>query len=167
MNTPGRVAKEERKSAPRKNEPALSTDSGKTIVEKSSPDKSDDTPKPPDKDEGPKTPGKPALPAGSVEVRFTDNSTLKLVLRDERLSLASPYGKLSIPVADIRRIDFATRISEEAAKRKAEGLTFTDATPADYKKGAERMAPYWDEWAKNKGADTQEALKKVREALGR
>jgi hypothetical protein len=29
------------------------------------------------------------------------------------------------------------------------------------------MASYWDEWAKAKGAETQEALKKVREALGR
>ena len=43
----------------------------------------------------------------------------------------------------------------------------TTATPEEYKRGAERMASYWDEWAKAKGAETQEALKKVREALGR
>ena len=43
----------------------------------------------------------------------------------------------------------------------------TTATPDEYKRGAERMASYWDEWAKAKGAETQEALKKVREALGR
>jgi TRAP-type C4-dicarboxylate transport system substrate-binding protein len=61
----------------------------------------------------------------------------------------------------------AAEESEEKAKRKAEGLTFTTATPDDYKRGAERMAPYWDEWAKSKGAETQEALKKVRQALGR
>ena len=42
----------------------------------------------------------------------------------------------------------------------------TTATPDEYKRGAERMASYWDEWAKAKGAETQEALKKVREALG-
>ena len=29
------------------------------------------------------------------------------------------------------------------------------------------MASYWDEWAKRNGEETQEALKKVREALGR
>jgi hypothetical protein len=29
------------------------------------------------------------------------------------------------------------------------------------------MADYWDGWAKQRGAETQEALKKVREALGR
>lgn len=56
---------------------------------------------------------------------------------------------------------------EEAAKRKAEGMIQTAATPADYKRGAERMASYWDEWAKRYGAETQEALKKVREALNR
>jgi hypothetical protein len=67
--------------------------------------------------EEPKAPGKPALPPGSVEVRFTDNSTLKLVVRDDRLPLETPYGKLSIPIADIRQIEFATRISEEAARR--------------------------------------------------
>jgi TRAP-type C4-dicarboxylate transport system substrate-binding protein len=56
---------------------------------------------------------------------------------------------------------------EEKAKRKAEGMVQTTATPEEYKRGAERMASYWDEWAKAKGAETQEALKKVREALGR
>ena len=56
---------------------------------------------------------------------------------------------------------------EEKAKRKAEGMIQTTATPDEYKRGAERMASYWDEWAKTKGAETQEALKKVREALGR
>ena len=57
--------------------------------------------------------------------------------------------------------------SQEKAKRQAEGMIQTAATAADYKLGAERMAPYWDEWAKRQGAETQEALKKVREALGR
>ena len=57
--------------------------------------------------------------------------------------------------------------SQEKAKRQAEGMIQTAATPDDYKRGAERMASYWDDWAKRNGAETQEALKKVREALGR
>ncbi len=57
--------------------------------------------------------------------------------------------------------------SEEAVKRKAEGMVQTKAAAEDYKRGADRMASYWDEWAKAKGAETQEALKKVRDALGR
>jgi len=56
---------------------------------------------------------------------------------------------------------------DEAAKRKAEGMVQTHATPDDYKRGAERMESFWDAWAKRYGAETQEALKKVRTALGR
>jgi len=57
--------------------------------------------------------------------------------------------------------------SQEKAKRQAEGMIQTSATEADYKRGAERMASYWDEWAKRNGKESQEALKKVREVLGR
>jgi TRAP-type transport system periplasmic protein len=55
----------------------------------------------------------------------------------------------------------------EKAKRKAEGMIQSAATPDDYKRGAERMADYWDDWAKRHGKDAQEALKKVREVVGR
>jgi TRAP-type transport system periplasmic protein len=55
----------------------------------------------------------------------------------------------------------------EKAKRKAEGMIQSAATPEDYKRGAERMADYWDDWAKRHGKDAQEALKKVRDAVGR
>jgi len=55
----------------------------------------------------------------------------------------------------------------EKAKRKAEGMIQSAATPDDYKRGAERITVYWDDWAKRHGKDAQEALKKVREAVGR
>ncbi|HZT79742.1 MAG TPA: LCCL domain-containing protein [Gemmataceae bacterium] len=67
-------------------------------------------------DDGPAKPGKTAGAAG-FEARFTDNSSLKLTLRDERIELVSPYGKLSIPVAEVRQIDFRTRLSEDALRR--------------------------------------------------
>ena len=57
--------------------------------------------------------------------------------------------------------------SQEKAKRQAEGMIQTAATAEDYKRGAERMTSFWDEWAKRNGAQAQEALKKVREVLGR
>jgi len=53
----------------------------------------------------------------AVEVRFTDNSLLKLKLEDERLEFLTPYGRLLIEVADIHRIDFSTRVSPESTKR--------------------------------------------------
>jgi hypothetical protein len=55
--------------------------------------------------------------AGSVEVRFTDGSVLKLRLRDEKLEVKTPYGKLAVPVADIQRIEFATRIPEDDTRK--------------------------------------------------
>jgi LCCL domain len=61
-------------------------------------------------------PGKPVEP-GAVEARFADGSTLKLTLKDEKLELTTAYGKLSIPVADVRRIDFGTRIPDDVAKK--------------------------------------------------
>lgn len=42
---------------------------------------------------------------------------MKVTLRDERLELETPYGKLLIPVADIQRIEFAWRVPDDVAKR--------------------------------------------------
>jgi hypothetical protein len=64
----------------------------------------------------PDKPQKPAS-AGDVEVRFTDDSTLKLRLRDEKIEFQTDYGKLLIPVGDIRQIEFATRIPDDLAKK--------------------------------------------------
>ncbi len=55
--------------------------------------------------------------AGALEIRFTDGSLLKLRLRDEKLEVKTPYGKLAVPVADIQRIEFATRIAEDDARK--------------------------------------------------
>jgi hypothetical protein len=71
----------------------------------------------PTKEDAPKETGRASSAPVAVEVRFTDNSSLKLTLRDERLAVYTPYGRLLIPIAEIRRIDFATRIPEEDTKR--------------------------------------------------
>src|SRR4051812_17624798 len=72
-------------------------------------------------DEGTKTtadPAKAATPCpGYVTVRFCDNSSLKVTVKDEALELTTKYGKMRVPVADIVQIDFATRVSPEVAKR--------------------------------------------------
>jgi hypothetical protein len=61
--------------------------------------------------------GKEGPPPGAVEVRFTDDSVLKLLLRDARLEVTTPYGKLLIPVAEVMKVEFATRIPEEVTRR--------------------------------------------------
>jgi hypothetical protein len=60
---------------------------------------------------------KAAIDPAAVEARFADGSSLKIQLKEEKVDLVTPYGKLSIPVADVRRIDFATRISDDVAKK--------------------------------------------------
>jgi hypothetical protein len=59
----------------------------------------------------------PATGGVPVEVRFTDNSNMKVQLQDSHLEVETPYGKLRIPVADVRKVEFATRLPADVAKR--------------------------------------------------
>lgn len=52
-----------------------------------------------------------------VEIRFTDDSALRMTLREERIEVTTPYGRLNIPIAEIQRIDFGTRIPDGLMKR--------------------------------------------------
>jgi TRAP-type C4-dicarboxylate transport system substrate-binding protein len=49
----------------------------------------------------------------------------------------------------------------------AAGYTFTHAKPEEVARALAAMKPYWDEWARARGADVAEAVAKVRAALGR
>jgi hypothetical protein len=64
-----------------------------------------------------KPPEKPNATPGLFEMRFADDSTLKMILRDEKIEIQTPYGKLRVPFSEIRQIEFATRIPPEVAKR--------------------------------------------------
>jgi hypothetical protein len=57
------------------------------------------------------------FPAGAVEVHFADGSALKVMLVDQKIDVTTPYGKLSVPVADVQTLDFATRVSEDVARK--------------------------------------------------
>jgi hypothetical protein len=61
--------------------------------------------------------------ARAVVLQFIDDSSMKLTLRDEHIELTTPYGKLVIPVRDIERIEFATRIPDAVAKRIESAIT--------------------------------------------
>src|SRR5262249_16579408 len=67
--------------------------------------------------------GKQAVEAGMVEARFTDNSTLKLAMRDPHLELTTPYGKLLIPFGDIHRIEVGWRATPEVLSRVERAVT--------------------------------------------
>jgi hypothetical protein len=87
--------------------------------------------------QAPKPPEKPA--AGAVEVRFADGSVLKMTLLESKVDITTPYGKLSIPVADIQTLDFATRIPEE--DQKAVEKAVADLGNADFKTREEAPMP--------------------------
>jgi hypothetical protein len=80
--------------------------------------------------DAPKEKAKPA-DAASVEVHFTDGSNLKVKLRDEKIELLTPYGKLLIPVGEVKKIDFATRIPDDVLKKVEAAVA--DLGSADYK----------------------------------
>jgi hypothetical protein len=68
-----------------------------------------------DKDE--KSGPGPRPDANVVEIRFADDSTVKMVLQHSSIEVATRYGKLTVPVGEMRRIEFGLRIPEETAKR--------------------------------------------------
>lgn len=75
----------------------------------------------------PKAPAKPVV--GTWEVKYTDDSTMKLTLLEDTISLLTPHGTLQIPVRDIKKIEFGTRLSE--ADQKAVDAAVADLTGTD------------------------------------
>src|SRR5262249_32380763 len=78
-------------------------------------------------DEFPPAPGGP-----QVEVQFGDGSLVKLTLLDPKLDIATRYGKLSVPLNEIRRIELGVRYPEGALQKIQDAITRLG--DADYKK---------------------------------
>ncbi len=55
--------------------------------------------------------------AGAVELRLADNSTLRAVLLDQKIEVLTKYGRLSVPAADIQRLDVGLRLSAGEVKK--------------------------------------------------
>jgi hypothetical protein len=119
----------------------------------------------------------PAGPPGTVEVRCIDNTTVKVVLTDAKIELMTKYGKLAIPVADIQRIDFANRLTDDAAKRIEEAVANLghpqfakrEAAAAELLKLKEKAYPALVEAAKSKDSEVarraEELADRIREAV--
>jgi hypothetical protein len=128
----------------------------------------DEPAKPPTKDPGPT----------QFEVRLVDNSTLKAVLQDEKLDVQTKYGKLSVPIADVRRIDFGLRLSADAVK-KIDALVAELGNPNEQKRAdaaaalsalRERAVPALRRAAKGRDAEhaarARELLDQILESIG-
>lgn len=52
-----------------------------------------------------------------LEARCTDGSVLKLRITDLKIDFETPYGKLAIPAAEIRKLDLGIRNDDESSKQ--------------------------------------------------
>jgi hypothetical protein len=59
--------------------------------------------------------------SSDVEVRFNDESIVRMVILQENIEVATKYGKLSVPSKDIRRIEFGAHLADGLGQ-KIEGL---------------------------------------------
>ncbi len=73
--------------------------------------------------QSPKKDTREAGPQPAIEVRFTDDSVLKVILRDKGIWMTTRYGRLLVPAGDIRYIDFATRIPKRVLCRVEAAVT--------------------------------------------
>jgi hypothetical protein len=58
-----------------------------------------------------------------VEVLFADGSLVKLTLLDSKLDIATRFGKLQVPLSEIRRIDLGIRYPDGALQKIEEAIT--------------------------------------------
>src|SRR5262245_17782162 len=54
---------------------------------------------------------------GEVELTFANGSVLRMSLVADELEIITEYGPLTVPVREIRRIDFGLHLSEEMDKK--------------------------------------------------
>jgi hypothetical protein len=58
----------------------------------------------------------------AVEVRFADGSIVKATLLHDSIEVITRFGRLVVPAADVRRIDFGLRIPEATSRRIEEAV---------------------------------------------
>lgn len=59
------------------------------------------------------TPPRPSL----AEVRFGDGSIVRMTLLEENLEVMTKYGKLNIPLSDVRRVEFGLHVPPEMGQQ--------------------------------------------------
>lgn len=65
---------------------------------------------------------KDAPATNQAEVRLTDGSVVRMTVLQESLEVQTKYGKLTVPVGDIRRIDFGLHLPEGVEERVARAV---------------------------------------------
>jgi hypothetical protein len=87
----------------------------------------------------------PAIP-GDCEVHFLNGSKVRMIVESEKLEVSTAYGKLTVPVKDIRAIEFGLHYPEgmeakiEAAVKGLGSTDYREREKAD--KALQELAPY-------------------------
>jgi hypothetical protein len=74
----------------------------------------------------------------TIDVRLTDDSTVKLTLLDGQIEFLTPHGKLTIPVAEIRKVELGMRIPDDVAAQIQAAVA--DLGSSQFRKREEAMA---------------------------
>jgi hypothetical protein len=67
-----------------------------------------------------------------IDVKLTDGSVLRLALLDDQVEFVTPHGRLTIPVAEVKKLELGLRISDEMQKDIAAAAA--DLGSNDFKK---------------------------------
>ena len=128
---------------------------------------------------GGEPPTKPEAPlkakplGGEWEVLFADDSKMKIALLDEQIVVRTPHGSLTIPIRDIRKIEFGVRLTDAdqaAFDRAVAGITGKDAKPREEGKTAlkalgGKIAPFLKRAIRTADAESRPHLEQVYEAV--
>jgi hypothetical protein len=114
--------------------------------------------------------GKPT-PSGETraEVRFTDGSFLLVSLLSEKVEIMTKYGKLTVPLSEVRHIEFGTRLPDAvlkrlenaAAKLGSDDFKEREAAAKDLLALKELAYPTLQQLAKNKDLEVATRAQKI------
>ena len=88
----------------------------------------------------PADPQKPRPEPEVYEVRLTDGSMVKMRLLTEEIEVATRYGNLKVPLADVRRIDVGFRYPDGVEKRIEDAVARLGSGDFKVREAAGRMA---------------------------
>jgi hypothetical protein len=75
-----------------------------------------------------------------AEVQFANGSSVRLSILQEKIEVLTRYGKLSVPLAEIQRIEFGVHLSAESAKQVDDALGKLGSVQyADREEGAREL----------------------------
>lgn len=77
-----------------------------------------------------------AAPSCPAEVRFDDGSLVRMTLLQENLEVMTRYGKLTIPLSEVRRVDFGLHVPAEVHRQLNQSVRLLSSSAYKDREGA-------------------------------